>query len=210
MNKNNYYALSFLNLVFGILAIFLYLPYTLQAFDINVNGWLNFAMDIFKSNYIDILIYFGIFLLLWVIVLTIISIIIRINLPKLLFKLSAIVALILPLMYVLALKFDAVLDIWIKSIAPNVKIISYILISVSCGLFVLGLILNFTREKRANLHLIVQALEMCALLILIVAINGWCGWKVDYVKGFGVLMGLFAIYLPLSTIIISICAKKRV
>ena len=130
--------------------------------------------------------------------------------PKLLFKISIISALMLPLIFVLASKFDWALKFWIKTIAPDIKMISYILICVSVGSFVLGLIFNFTKDSKANLHHILQALVMCALMVLLVAINGWCGWNVkNILKLFGVLMGLLAIYMPISSIIMLICAKKR-
>ena len=211
MNEKNYHALAFLNFIFGIISICLYLPYTIQSFNIKGFKWLNFAKDMLKENYQNALIYFGIFLLIWFIVITSISIINNISLSRMLFKLSAISSLLLPLVYVLALKYDWALEFWIKNIAPNVKMICYIVLSVSVGFSVLGLILNFTRENKANFHLILQSLIMNALLVLLILIQGWCGWSFgSQVKIFGILMGLFAIYLPISSFVLLICDKKRV
>jgi len=211
MNSKNYQALAFLNFIFGMISICLYLPYTIQAFNIKGFKWLDFAKDLLKSNYHNMLIYFGAFLLIWFIALTLISIINNVNLAKLSFKVSTILALLIPLVYVLALKNDWALEFWIKNIAPNVKMICYIALCVSVGLWGLGLIFNFTKENKANLHHILQALIMNVLLILLILIQGWCGWSVgNPLKIFGVLMGLFAIYLPISSFVLLICAKKRV
>jgi len=212
MYKKKYRLLAILNFIFGACAIALYLPYTFEAFNIKGMGWLNFAPDLFKSNYFDVLIYFGIFLLVWFIVTNALSLLSYVNMPKLAFKISIISALILPLIYVMALKFDFMLEFWIKSIAPNIKMISYIFACIAVGSFILGLVLNFTKENRANLHHILQALVMSILLILLIAVNGWCGWSIGLsalLKLFGVLMGLFATYLPISSIVLFVCAKKR-
>lgn len=210
MYKKRYRLLALLNLILGVCAICLYVPFTIQAFDIKGFGWLGFAEDLLKNNYYDVLIYFGIFLLIWFIVLNLFSILSHVNVAKLTFKISVISALILPLIYVLALKYDKVLDFWIKYIAPNIKIISYIVLCVAIGSVVLGLLFNFTKENRANIHLIMQALIMCILLSLLIAINGWCGWSVNIIKLFGILMSLFAIYLPFSALLLTICAKMRI
>lgn len=209
MYKKKYLLLASLNFVLGICAICLYLPYTINALNIKGFGWLDFAKDILKNNYFNILVYFGMFLLVWFILLNIISLASRPNKPKTLFKISTIVALILPLIYVLALKNNAVLEFWINHVAENIKMICYVVLSVSWGLFALALIFNFTKRRKATFYHILQALAMCTLLTLFVAWNGWCGWSVDYIKMFGFLMGILAIYLPISTIILSICAKNN-
>ena len=209
MYSKKYNSLAFFNLIFGVCAICLYLPYTLSAFNIKGFGWLDFAKNILKSKYFDVMVYFGIFLLIWIIALTVISLPCRINLSKLLFKLSTIVALALPLIYVLSIKYDFALEFWIKNIASNIKMISYVLLCVSGGCFILGIMFNFTRDGKANLHQILQALAMCVLLAVLIAVNGWCGWKVNVIKLFGVLMGVFAIYLPISSIVLMLCAKNR-
>jgi len=210
MDKKNYQVLAFLNFVFGIIAICLYLPYTIQSFNIKGFQWLNFAKDMLKENYSNALIYFGIFLLMWFIVLTLLSIISNVNLPKILFKLSTILSLVLPLIYVFSIKYDFALKFWIKNIAPNLKIICYAFLCVSVGFSVLGLIFNLMRQNKANFHNILQAVIMNVLLALLLAVQGWCGWDIENsVKLFGILMGLFAIYLPISSIILLICAKKQ-
>jgi len=208
--KKKYLHLAILNFVLGICAICLYLPYTLEAFDMAGFEWFKFVPDMLKDNYFNVLIYFGVFLLSWVIVLNLISLFNHANLPKILFKISAILSLILPLIYVLALKSDAVLEFWIKFISKNIKIISYTLLCVSIGTFGLGLIYNIINKNRANLHLLLQALFMCALLLLLIAVNGWCGWNISKVyRLYGILVGLFAIYLPISSIILILCRKTK-
>lgn len=210
MQNKTYKILSVFNFMLGICAICLYLPYTFKSFNVKGFDWLDFAKDLFKNNYLNVLIYFGIFLLLWFIVLNLISIPYRINLPKFLLKISVVIALALPLIYVLSIKYNWALNFWIKNIAPNIKTICYVLLCSSVGCFVLGLICNFITRGKANFHHVLQAIVMCALLALIIAVNGWCGWKVDNVlKMFGVVMGLFAIYLPISSIVLIICRKSR-
>ena len=209
MNKR-YSQLAVFNLLLGLCAICLYLPYTLEAFDMPGFDWFKFVPDMLKDNYGKVLIYFGIFLLLWIIGLSVLSLLNKPNLPKLLFKISAISALILPLIYVCAFEFEWAREFWVKNISSDIKMISFVVMGVSCGSFVLGLVYNFTRKNRANLHLIVQALVMCALLVLLVAVNNWCGWDIKNVlKLYGVLVGILAIYLPISSIILFMCRKNR-
>ena len=208
MNKK-YLTLSLINFLLGICAICLYLPYTLDAFNVQ-SEWLNFAPDILKHNYADSLIYFGIFLLLWIILLNIVSILSHANKAKILFKLSSVIALILPLIYVLALKYDWALEFWANNIAKNIKMISSVLLCISFGSLIFGLVLNFTNKNHANLYHIIQAVFMCLTLALVVAVNGWCGWDVGVDKMFGLLMGTFAVYLPTSAVILFIIRNKRV
>lgn len=210
MYKKKYQIFAILNLILGACAICLYVPYTIQVFNIKGFNWLNFAKDLLKTNYYDVLLYFGIFLLMWFIILNLFSILSNFNVAKLAFKMAVISALILPLIYVLGLKYDEVLELWIKYIAPNIKMISYLFLCISIGSFALGLLFNFTKENRANIHHIVQALVMCILLSLLIAINGWCGWSVNTIKLFGILMSLFALYLPFATLLLTICAKMRI
>lgn len=209
MQRKNYKILSLLNLLLGVCAICLFLPTTLKAFSVKGFDWLDFAPDLFKDNYINVEFYFGLFLIVWFIVINAISLLSRPNLSKTLFKLSTIVALALPLMFVLAVKYEFALEFWIKNIAPEIKTIALVVLCVSAGLFALGLILNFVRRNRANLHIVLQALVMCAFLGLLIAAEGWCGWKVDILKMVGVLYAVFAIYLPISSIVLLICAKSR-
>ena len=208
MNKK-YLTLSLINFLLGIGAICLYLPYTLDAFNVQ-SEWLNFAPDILKQNYTNTLVYFGIFLLLWVIVINITSILSHVNKAKIAFKLSSVIALILPLVYVLAIKYDWALQFWIDNIAKNIKMISNVLLCVSFGSLILGLVLNFINKNHANLYHIIQAVFMCLTLALLVAVNGWCGWDVSVEKMFGLLMGAFAIYLPTSAVVLYMIRNKRI
>ena len=208
--KKRYSQLAIWNILLAICAICLYLPYTLEAFDMPGFEWFKFVPDMLKTNYYDVLIYFGIILLLWFIGLNLITLLSHINLPKFLFKICIIVSLILPLIYVVALKNDSALNFWIKNIAPNIKTIAYVFLCVGWGTFILALIYNFTRKNHANLHHIIEALVMCVLLTLMIICNGWCGWNFDnIIKLHGVMVGLFAIYLPISVVILFICRNKR-
>lgn len=198
--KYSLYALG--NLILGLCSIVLYLPYTFRVFKISGFDWLDIAPDLFKANYSNVLIGFGAFILLWIILVNAISIINYPNIAKTLFKTAVIVALILPLTYVLALRSELILKIWLKYFADNIKTMSSGLIFISCGLVVLGLLYNFTRRKRANLHHILQAIAMCALLILLVMANGWCWQIISMEKAFGLLMGLLAVYFPVSSLIL--------
>lgn len=212
MYKKGYKTMAGINLLLGLCAVFLYMPYMLQAFDVNVTKWIEFGADLFKKNYIDVLIVFGIILLVWVVGLTILSLLCKPNIPKFILKVAVVAALALPLMYVLALKYEWAAEFWIKNIVKNIKTISYVLIIVSCGSFILGVIYNFSKKHKANLHHFTQALVMCVLLVLFVAVHGMCGWEIKLdiaMKLYGVLMGLFAIYFPLSTIFILQSANKR-
>ena len=208
--KKGYTRLAFFNVILAVVAICLYLPYTLEGFNMAGFEWFKFVPDMLKDKYFNVLIYFGIFLLVWFIVLNLVSILSHLNLPKLMFKLAIIVALSLPLVYISALKFDAVAEIWVKNIAPNIKTIAYSVLCISCGSFGLGLIYNFTRSNKANLHHIVEALVMCILLILMIVCYNWCGWDIEVTfKIYGILIGLLAMYLPISAVTLLICRNKR-
>ncbi len=209
MQRKNYRILSFFNLLLGVCAICLFLPTTFKLFEIKGFDWLDFAPDLFKKNHLDVEFYFGLFLIVWFIALNAISLLSRPNWSKTLFKVSIIVALILPLINILAVRYEFALKFWIKNIAPEIKTISMVLLCVSAGLFGLGLILNFARHNKANLHIVLQSLVMCVFLGLFIAVEGWCGWKVDLLKMMGALYAVFAIYLPISSIILLICAKNR-
>ena len=207
--KKKYLMYAGVNLILGLCAIILYLPYTFKAFNISGFDWLNLAPDLFKANYYNVLIGFGAFVLIWLIMVNAVSIINYPNTAKTLFKSAVIVALILPLMYVLALKSEVVLKLWFKYFDKNIKTISCALVFTSCGLTLLGLLYNFTRRKHANLHHILQAFTMCALLILLVLSNGWC-WQVTNIdKMFGLLMSLLAVYFPVSSLVLYMFRKVR-
>ena len=208
--RKKYLKLAIVNFILGVCAICLYLPYTLEAFDMAGFEWFKFVPNMLKDNYYNVLIYFGVLLILWFILLNLIGILHHINLPKFLFKMSIIVALILPLMYVLALDNNFAFNFWIKNILPNIKTISYIFLGISCGTFVLGLIYNITRKNHANSHHIIEATVMCLLLVLMCIVNGWCGWNIDVtIKLYGIMIGLFALYLPISGVNLLFCKNKR-
>ena len=212
MYKQGYKTMAGLNFLLGVCAILLYTPYMLQAFDINASNWVKLGMDIFNENYFNVLVYFGMLLLVWILGVTIFSILARPNITKFMFKIAVIASLVLPLIYVLALKFDWAYDFWMKNLAEDIKTISYVFLIVACGSFFTGLLFNFSQKKKANFHHISQALVMCVLLVLFLAVNGWCGWELEVeflTKVYGVLMGWFAIYLPISTFIIMASSKKR-
>ena len=172
--------------------------------------WFKFVPNTLKGNYYNVLIYFGIALLLWFIILNLITILSRVNFPKFLCKITVILSLILPLMYILALKNTQILKFWIKTIVPNIKMIAYVVLCVSWGNFALALIYNFTHDNRTNLYHLVETLVMCTLLTLMIACYGWCGWTINStVKIYGILIGLFAMYLPISAIILFVCRNKR-
>lgn len=208
--RKKYTILSFFNFIFGFCAIILYLPYSLRAFNLKGFDWLDVAPDLLKNNYFDTLIYFGIFLLVWFICINKFSLFKHANLPKTLFKLTSIISLILPLIYVLALKYDVVLEFWIKNISKNVKMISYITLCVSWGTWAIALMFNFTKRNKANCHHILQSSVMCILLTLLITANGWCGWSISNpLKIYGLLMGIFAIYLPISAIMMFVGRHGR-
>ena len=207
--KKKYLMYSASNLIIGLCAIILYLPYTFRAFNISGFDWLDIAPDLFKSNYYNVLIGFGIFAIVWLILINTISLINYPNLPKTLFKLSVVVALSLPLMYVLAIRFDWALKFWLKNISKNIKTISYATMFISCGLAILGILYNITRRKHANFHHLLQAITMCAMLVLLVLLNGWC-WHIGNIdKIFGLLMGVFAVYFPISSLVLYLFRKIR-
>ena len=207
--KKKYLMYAAVNLIFGLCSIIFYLPYTIKAFNIPGFDWLNLAPELFGRNYDNVLIGFGAFILIWLIMINAVSIINYPNTAKTLFKSSVIVALILPIIYVLALRSELVLKLWLKYFDKNIKTISCALIFISCGLALLGLLYNFTRRKHANLHHIVQAFTMCVLLILLVMSNGWC-WQVANVgKMFGLLMGVLAVYFPVSSLLLYLFRKIR-
>lgn len=207
--KKKYLMYAGVNLLLGLCSIILYLPYTFKAFNIFGFDWLNLAPDLFKNNYHNVLIGFGVFILIWLILINVISLINFPNIPKTLFKSSVIVALILPFIYVLALRSELVLKLWFKYFDKNIKTISCALIFISCGLALLGLLYNFTRRKHANLHHILQSITMCGLLVLLAVANGWCWQVVAVDKAFGLLMGVLAVYFPISSLILYLFRKIR-
>jgi peptidoglycan/LPS O-acetylase OafA/YrhL len=208
--KNKYNFLAVCNILLSVVAICLYLPYTLEAFDMAGFEWFKFVPKILKGNYDNILIYFGLFLLAWFIVLNLITIFNYVNMPKFLCKITVVLSLALPLAYMLALTHDWALEYWIKLIIPNIKMIAYIVLCVSGGNIVLALMYNFTSKNRANFHHLTESMVMCALLTLMIICFGWCGWKIDnVVKIYGIMIGLLAIYLPISAIVLFICRKNR-
>ena len=82
MYKKGYKTMAGINFLLGLCAIFLYLPYMLQAFEIDASKWIEIGSDLFKKNYGDVLITFGIVLLVWIIGLTALSLLSKPNVPK--------------------------------------------------------------------------------------------------------------------------------
>lgn len=213
MKKVGYRVLAILNLILGAGAIFVYAPIMLSAFNVNVSKWNKVVVNLFDKNYSNVLICFGLAILVYIFILNIATFFYKLNVPKFCFKLGALVALVLPLIYVSGLKFDFMLEFWIKNIAKNIKTLSYISIVISGGLFLLGFIFNFISGPKANIVHILQNLAMALILLALIYINNWCGWEyvkaLPYIKIYGALMGVLGIYLPLSSISLLICAKLR-
>ncbi len=208
MGKKRCMLLAFVNLILGGIGAFIYLPYFFEAFNMNVAGWSNAIHRLLSENYSKLLIWFGIILLAYIIITKIITMLSSKNLSCLCFKLSSIIALLLPLLYVMALQFDSILELWIKHIASNIKTISLIAAIISCGLLLLGIISSITRNRKLNIYLLIQSIAMCTLLVLLVSINSWVGWTINTIKGFGMLMAICPVYLLISVIILIFSPKK--
>lgn len=210
MQTKGYKFLTIISLLLGAGTVFMYLPYTLTAFDVNCDKWFETTIEMFKNDYFNTLIYFGIALLSLVIIFNIVSIIKRPNIAKTCFKLSVVVALVLPLLCVMAFNvgdWKWAYDFWVDNIAKNIKTYAYIALGISGGLFILGLARNFTADIKVNFHYIFKSLMMITLLVLMIYAFGWCEWNVDakvLLKVSGLLVGWLAIYFPLSAIILLI------
>ena len=208
-----YKLLAFISLLLGALAVVLYLPYTFNAFGVNCKSWFELSQDILKEEYFNVLIYVGIGLLGLIIVFNLVSIFKRPNISKICFKISTIIALLLPILFVMALnidKFEWAWKFWVEHISKNLKTYSYIAIGASAGLFIVGIIRNFTADNKAGFHHIFKTIFMIALLILMAYCYGWCNWTINVNvidKIYGLLIGWLAIYLVLSTFVLLICSK---
>ncbi len=208
-----YKLLAFASLLLGALAVMVYLPYTFEGFGVNCFKWIKITTDLFKEDYFKMLIYIGTGLLGLVIVFNLISLFKRPNISKICFKLSTIVALILPLLFVMSLnivEWKWAWEFWVENISTNIKTYAYIAMGVSAGLFIIGLVRNFTAENKATFHHIFKNLMMVALLAIMAYVYSWCGWTINantIGKIYGLLMGWLAIYFPVSTIVLLLCAK---
>lgn len=207
MHKGNK-VLALSNLLLGLVSIVLYLPYFFEAFNMNVNGWMNVTHKLLKNNYSNILTVFGVFLLAYIVILNLASIFSCKGLSGFSLRLTAILSLPLVLLYALALQFDAVLSFWIKCIAPNIKMISLVLAIISVGLLVLGVLSCITKRRKINFYLLLQAIAMCSLLMVLILMNGWLGLDINAVKGFGILLAVLPIYLPASSILLMLYRRN--
>ena len=208
MRKTGYRMLGVINFIVALLTGFIYMPIALQHFGLNTSVWIDITQDILKSNYEQVLVYIGLIILVATAVLNLISMIYKTNSAKICFKISIIVALILPIIFVSAMEFEWAFKFWINNIASDIKMWASILIIVSLGMFGLGLIFNFIRQKRANFHHIIEAIGMCCLLIFVAGAYNWCGWgNVDKMQGMMTLW--IPVYLLLSAFVLFICSKSH-
>lgn len=208
-----YKLLAVISLLLGAVAVILYLPYTFDAFGVNCNSWFELSQDILKQEYFNVLTYVGVGLLGLIIVFNLISIFKRPNIAKICFKVCTIIALLLPIVFVMALnidKFNWAREFWVEYIAKNLKTYAYIAIGASAGLFIVALVRNFTADSKANFHHIFKALMMIALLVMMAYCFNWCKWTINaniINKIYGILIGWLAIYFVLSAVVLLICAR---
>lgn len=209
MGKKRCMLIALINLILGGISAVVYLPYFFESFNIRVDGWSNAVSKLLANNQHDVLILLGIMLLSYIIITNLITILFSKNLSSLCFRLSSIIALLLPLAYVLALQFNSMLELWIKYVAANVKTISLIVVVISCGLLLLGIISSITKNRKLSIYLLMQTIAMCAIEILLISVNGWLGWTVNAIKGFGILTAIFPVYLLTSVVILLFGAKNK-
>ena len=209
MGKKRCMLIALINLILGGISALVYLPHFFESFNIRVDGWSNAASKLLSNNQHDVLILLGIILLSYIIITNLITILFSRSLSCLCFKLSSIIALLLPLAYVFALQYNSILELWIKYIAPNIKTISLVAVIISCGLLLLGIISSITQNRKLNIYLLMQSIAVCATEVLLVSVNGWLGWTVNAIKGFGVLTAILPIYLLISAVILLFGAKNN-
>ncbi len=209
MKKSRYGLRALVNLLLGVGAIFFYTPYVLNAFNIKTEAWSKMLVKLLGDNYFNIMIWFGLVLMGYIVIFNIATILSKANGAKLSFKLTSVVSLLLPIVYVGALKYNAILELWIKAFAPNVKTIGLGFLVASFGLLFLGIFTSVKKHIKVNFYYLLQAIFMCALLTLLVSVNNWCGWDVNPTKAFGMLMSIMSVYLMASSIILFIFAKNN-
>lgn len=210
MCKKRYILMACFNLLIGIFSAFIYLPYFLKAFNIKCDGWVRVCEDLFKSHYMDVLMYFGLGILIWIVFVNVVSFFFQPSCPKLSFKATTLVSLALPILYVAALNFNPALKFWSKFVAPHLKLVAYICVACSVGFFGLGFLLNIVSEKKSNFHNIFQALATVMVNLMLILTNDWCGWRFWQTgKWFGLLMLAMPIYYIFSPIMLVKTSKKR-
>lgn len=210
MCKKRYRLMAVINLLLGIFSSFLYLPYFFEAFNMNCKGWINACEKLFKSNYTDVLMYFGIAILVWIVLVNVVSFFFQPNLAKLSFKATTFVSLALPILYVCALNFNPALKFWANVIAPHLKLTAYVCVASSVGFFILGFLLNIVKENKSNFHNVFQALATVMVNLTLILTNDWCGWRIWNVnKWFGLLMISMPIYYLISPWLLLKLSKIR-
>lgn len=211
MQRVGYKILGVISCLLALATGFIYIPISLNLFNVNSAKWLDLTKDILKSYYSDVIIYVGLAILIAIVVLNLVSLVYKTNMAKICFKLTTIISLILPIMFVCTMQFDWAFKFWINNIAKNIKMISYIVMSVSAGLFILGIIFNITSRKRANFHHVFEALAMLGLFIVMICAFDWCGWTSN-IHNFSTLIGVMVLwlsaYLLISTIVLFACSKS--
>lgn len=210
MKGKRYILMAIINLVLGIFSAFLYLPYFFEAFNMNCDGWIELCQKLLKTHYMDVLMYFGLGILIWIVFVNVVSFFYKPSLAKLSFKATTLVSLALPILYVCALNFNPALRLWSKVIAPHLKLTAYICVTSSVGFFGLGFLLNLLKENKSNFHNVFQALATVMVNLTLILTNDWCGWRFWQTgKWFGLLMIALPIYYILSPIMLIKIAKKR-
>lgn len=217
--KKKYPQLAIINLLLAVGVIYLFFPYIIETFKLYKYDWTKYVSKILIKDYYKPSYYVATGLLIWIAGLNLLTMLIRINVPKFLFKTNILIALGLPLIYMLAIKNSTIANFWSKTIFPNMSMILTVLLCVCWGNWILGLVYNFTHKKRANLHHIVETLFMCFLLTLMILSDAWTGgivggyWSEGYIvfteKAYCIIMGLFALYLPISSLVLYTCRNNR-
>lgn len=210
MCKKRYVLMAVFNFLIGIFSAFLYLPDFFKAFNMDCSGWVEYCQKLFGNHYMDVLMYFGLGILVWIVFVNVVSFFFQPNLPKLSFKATTMFSLALPILYVSALNFNPALKFWSNIIAPHLKLTAYICVAFSVGFFGLGFLLNIVSEKKSNFHNVFQALATVMVNLTLILTEDWCGWRFWQTgKWFGLLMLAMPLYYTFSPIMLVRTSKKR-
>lgn len=207
MNNKYYKILSIINLISCLLSVLLI--FLLEISTINSKG----EFIIFSSiNLNDVINYFILFQLMFILIITVLTLFFKINLTKLFLKLSTIISLILPIIFLLTINNDYILTFWFNNIANNIKFISIILTIVCIGIFILALILFAMGKLKADIFQIFQALGCNVFLILICYIFNFYGLytTLSSVKIFKIMLLFWSIYLIISVAALFISHKFQI
>lgn len=207
MNNKYYKILSIINLISCLLSVLLI--FLLEISTINSKG----EFIIFSSiNLNDVINYFILFQLMFILIITILTLFFKINLTKLFLKLSTIISLILPIIFLLTINNDYILTFWFNNIANNIKFISIILTIACMGIFILALILFAMGKLKADIFQIFQALGCNVFLILICYIFNFYGSYTTFssVKIFKIMLLFWSIYLIISVAALFISHKFQI